>query len=185
MAKKYAPRNCASCDTVFTAPYGNVHCCVPCREARRKQQNKENEQKRIRNWTADGIRRRASHSFNKEERNSKRRLRYASDPIGNLIQGAKDRAKELDVAFDLDQHVEHYRKLIKAGVCELTGLPFVAGAGRRSPFSPSLDRIRPEGGYVRGNVRVIVWALNAGIGNWGLSDFATVAKALLRKNPWL
>lgn len=185
MARKYAPRSCASCHAVFTAPYGNVHRCVPCREARRKQQNKENEQKRVRNWTADGVRRRASHAHNREERNLKRRTRYAADPTGILVQGAKDRAAKLGVPFDLDKHVEHYRKAVTEGACALTGLPFATGVGGRSPFSPSLDRVRPELGYMHGNVRVIVWCLNAGMGNWGLTDFALVAKSLLRKNPWL
>lgn len=41
-----------------------------------------------------------------------------------------------------------------AAVCPVLGVPLAAGS-QRSSGSPSLDRIRPAQGYVRGNVRVI------------------------------
>lgn len=183
--KIFEPRVCTACGAPYVPTSGSAVRCVPCRKSRKRETNRKHEEKRVRDREADNAKRRASNARNRVRRSAMRRARYAKDPIGTLIQGAKDRAKELSVPFDLDQHVEHYRNAVKAGTCELTGLPFVAGTGRRSPFSPSLDRVRPELGYVHGNVRAVVWALNAGMGNWGLSDFAEVAKALLRKNPWL
>ena len=39
------------------------------------------------------------------------------------------------------------------------GVELLFGAGRNNPDNPSLDRVVPELGYVRGNVRVIsYWA---------------------------
>lgn len=45
--------------------------------------------------------------------------------------------------------------------CPVFGTPFVFGAGKPTPRSPSLDRIVPSLGYVPGNVCVISYRANA------------------------
>jgi hypothetical protein len=45
------------------------------------------------------------------------------------------------------------------GKCPALGVPLVFG--RRSPNNPSLDRIKPELGYVKGNIAVISRRANA------------------------
>lgn len=40
-------------------------------------------------------------------------------------------------------------------VCPIMGVPFVFGLGPNHPLGPSVDRIKPELGYVKGNVCVI------------------------------
>jgi hypothetical protein len=64
----------------------------------------------------------------------------------------KRRTKELGIAFDLQPE-----DLQVPSVCPFTLLPFDFGpkSGKASPQSPSVDRIKPDRGYVRGNVRVI------------------------------
>lgn len=96
-----------------------------------------------------------------------------------LIQAAKSRAKKKSIPFDLLDHVDHYHQIINAGLCELTELPFSKEHG--SPFAPSLDRIEPKLGYVHGNVRVILFALNMGLGKWGEAPYAQIAGAYTRK----
>lgn len=49
---------------------------------------------------------------------------------------------------------------LKAGVCEITGIPFVTDVPRH-PFLPSLDRVDSSRGYVPDNCRAILWMLNA------------------------
>lgn len=96
-----------------------------------------------------------------------------------LIQAAKSRAKKKSIPFDLLDHVDYYHQIINVGLCELTGLLFSKEHG--SPFAPSLDRIEPKLGYVHGNVRVILFALNMGLGKWGEAPYAQIAGAYTRK----
>lgn len=44
--------------------------------------------------------------------------------------------------------------LLIPSLCPVLGIPLIVG-GKRSPNSPSLDRIEPSRGYVPGNVRII------------------------------
>ena len=58
-----------------------------------------------------------------------------------------------------------YTKSIWTGKCAVTGLPFdnrfrKVNKGPQ-PFAPSLDRIRPERGYVPGNVRFVLQCVNS------------------------
>ena len=53
---------------------------------------------------------------------------------------------------------------IRAGKCEVTGLPFDMGRpeGRgQNPLAPSIDRIDPKRGYEPDNVQVVIFAFNA------------------------
>jgi hypothetical protein len=81
----------------------------------------------------------------------------------------KSRAKQKGKQFRLSRlwFVERFRK----GTCELTGIPFVLteykqGKGQNSkktslPFSPSVDKINPNGHYVESNCRLILNSVNA------------------------
>lgn len=82
-----------------------------------------------------------------------------------LVQGCKARAKKKGVPFDIE--TSDVAPALERGVCDMTGLPFTITAGSRGAYSPSIDRIRPDLGYVKGNIRVILWALNAAFGPWG------------------
>ena len=44
--------------------------------------------------------------------------------------------------------------------CPVLGIPLIRGGPRGSPNTPSLDRIKPRLGYIRGNVIVISWRAN-------------------------
>jgi hypothetical protein len=74
---------------------------------------------------------------------------------------------------------------VSAGVCEVTGLPFILpviknGKQKNQPFSPSLDRKNPALGYTPDNCRVVVWAFNAALADWGEEIYLAVARAYLR-----
>jgi hypothetical protein len=75
-----------------------------------------------------------------------------------LLALAKYRAKKQGVLFDLtadDIHIPH--------VCPALGIRLVRNIGGRSQSaaSPTLDRITPALGYVRGNVIVLSSKANA------------------------
>lgn len=96
-----------------------------------------------------------------------------------LIRGAKMRCRKSGVVFALDNYEAEIDAMLEKG-CALTGLPFNPTPLPRYD-SPSLDRIKPSLGYVPGNVRVILYCLNAALGNWGEDVFATVATAFVEQ----
>lgn len=97
-----------------------------------------------------------------------------------LVQGAKDRAAKAGLPFDLDQYIPQIQRRIDAGRCEMTGLPLVVEGGRTWD-SPSLDRIEPAKGYVYSNLRVICFAMNTALNNWGEETLEIVLSAWLAK----
>jgi hypothetical protein len=72
------------------------------------------------------------------------RLRY-------YLRDAKNRARKKSLAFDLDLD---YLDAIATVCCPIFGTPFVFGEsdGLLKATSPSLDRIVPSMGYIKGNV---------------------------------
>ncbi len=90
--------------------------------------------------------------------------------IADILRRTKDRAEKTDMAFNLgkdDEGLDAMEYLIKLyrrqnGRCLLSGMPFVLDVDGDWSFHlrPSLDRIDSSKGYVRGNVRFIVQALN-------------------------
>jgi len=93
----------------------------------------------------------------------RRRARDAilKDPkkwLQRALSNAKGRAKKKGAPFDIS-----VEDIFFPSICPFTFLPFVFCPGTKEPHpqSPSLDRIKPERGYVRGNVRVISFHANA------------------------
>jgi hypothetical protein len=77
------------------------------------------------------------------------RQRRLETPGKVLWQRAKRRARECGVKFSITP-----ADITLPSVCPALGIPIRTGR-KRSNSSPSLDRIVPAKGYVRGNVRVI------------------------------
>jgi hypothetical protein len=83
-----------------------------------------------------------------------------------LVANARTRARKRGIAFDLDDAVPEIQAKIDSGRCEITGVSFDLSPGRKFN-SPSIDRITPSDGYVKGNIRVVCHAMNAAMGDWG------------------
>lgn len=47
--------------------------------------------------------------------------------------------------------------LLEPMQCSVTGVPVGKANGKRGPWSPAIDRVRPARGYVPGNVRLVCW----------------------------
>jgi hypothetical protein len=77
---------------------------------------------------------------------------WATDKkLKQMLSGAKQRAKKKGLQFDLK--VEDLYPVYDT--CPILGVKLVAGTGKVCPSSPTLDKIDPTLGYVKGNVRVI------------------------------
>ena len=99
-----------------------------------------------------------------------------------LMCNARARSKVSGLAYDLDDYRDQIRARMYAGVCELTGLPLRYDSGNAATWnSPSIDRIKPELGYIYSNIRVVCHALNTAIGAWGEEQTAVLMQAWLDK----
>lgn len=67
-----------------------------------------------------------------------------------MLSGAKKRAQRDGLPFDIT-----LADLTIPERCPVLGIKLVSSRGRPSDASPSLDKIRPERGYVRGNIAII------------------------------
>lgn len=82
----------------------------------------------------------------------------ATSPETILLGLARSRALKKGLPFDLTEE-----DVLIPNFCPVLGIPLVRGSGLggHRPGSPSLDRIRPELGYVKGNVIVISHRANS------------------------
>lgn len=90
----------------------------------------------------------------------RRRLRH---PAHTLFERARRRARTRSTPFTLTPC-----QIVMPKTCPALGLRLVLGE-KRSPASPSLDRIQPHLGYVVGNVRVICDLANRAKSNLSLA----------------
>ncbi len=89
-------------------------------------------------------------------------------PEYRMFVSAKHRAKKAGIAFNLE-----LSDIIIPSICPYLGVALLVASGcrRPGPNSPSLDRIDPCGGYVRGNVEVISHRANAIKQNTSFDEF--------------
>lgn len=95
-----------------------------------------------------------------------------------MVKTARKHAKKKNLPFNIDP--EYVFKKLKDGYCEKTGIRFNFTSGTKNPCSPSIDKIVPAIGYVKGNVRCIVWALNLFKGEYSDNEIYPIAKAFCK-----
>ncbi len=84
------------------------------------------------------------------------RKRHLGRPERVWLNRVKKRAREIGVEFSIEEEDMRIPE-----TCPLLGIPILRTAEHNSPNLPSLDRIDPSKGYVKGNVRVISFLANA------------------------
>lgn len=89
---------------------------------------------------------------NPESLQEYRDKRFKKDRFAFLLYNAKRNAEKRDVPFDLTRD-----DIVVPYVCPVLGIPLDVSTpnGAPRPDAPSLDRLVPELGYVRGNVYII------------------------------
>lgn len=76
--------------------------------------------------------------------------RWETDWAGQKIVQLRAKAKKQNLEFDIDAD-----DLVLPETCPVFGIPLIKSTGRLSNNSPSVDRIDPAKGYVKGNVVVV------------------------------
>lgn len=97
------------------------------------------------------------------------------------LRRARERAKKKAVAFDIDEMFVLGLLQSQTYRCAISGIEFSSALpikGRTNPLQPSLDRSKPEAGYVRGNVSWVLHAVNCGKGEMPLRDYLAICKAV-------
>ncbi len=79
-----------------------------------------------------------------------KKKRHRRDPRVRMLNSAKRTHKTKGVPFDLERE-----DIVIPTYCPVLGIELAVNDGAVGPNSPSLDKIIPSLGYVKGNVRVI------------------------------
>ena len=124
----------------------------------------------------DRARRQKHYRLNPE----KYRLKRLSDnqrDAERMIYRVKHRAKRNGTPFDIT-----FEDIQVPEICPVLGLSIKngVGTGRWQDCSPSLDRIKPELGYVKGNIRVISARANLLKSNATVEELEKVLEDLRR-----
>lgn len=93
-----------------------------------------------------------------EEKQNRKAIRDAkriADPANSMLKEARKRAKRDALPFEINK-----ADIITPKYCPILGIPLQIGIGTRSDNSPSLDKIIPNRGYVKGNIQVISYRAN-------------------------
>ena len=94
---------------------------------------------------------------------------------------AKNRAKKKNLVFNIDP--EYLIKLwdTHSGKCQLTRQLFDLNSwgthGQVNPCAPSIDRIQPNLGYTKGNIRLVTYHMNISLFDFGTNEFEKLIKA--------
>jgi len=99
------------------------------------------------------------------------KIRRKNNPLQYMLYDARKRAKKKGVVFDLTVD-----DLCMPTFCPVFGVKLKQGDGQRTDDSPSLDRIIPSLGYVKGNVRIISHRANAIKNNATIDEIKQVLK---------
>ena len=95
-------------------------------------------------------------------------------PELKMLYSARESAKRQGIPFDLTEE-----DIVIPDICPVLGLSIQKSSGSRTYGSPSLDRLVPELGYVKGNVQVISWRANKLKGEGTAAEHQLIARWMM------
>lgn len=112
-----------------------------------------------------------------------RGVRFIPPTIGRvLFLRAKRSAKQRGIDFQITQAYVEYLLRAANNRCSISGVRLnVTHDGRwlRNPWAPSIDRIESRLSYQEGNCRIVCYAANVALNEWGLDVLRTLARGIL------
>lgn len=149
--------------------------CLKCK--------KEFEGRSDKKFCSDKCRNNFNNELNKFENNERNKLWYKNnkekvfDNIElKMYNGVKHRAKKFNIPFNLD-----LEDIIIPTNCPLLNIPIYKTEGRVKNNTPSLDKINPSLGYVKGNVWVISWKANRTKSNLSIEELKMFCNNILKR----
>ncbi len=113
---------------------------------------------------------------------------YYSSIKGRLVdlnRIVRRRAKNKNINFDLSTEFLCSLWEKQKGLCAITKLPLIISKqtnnNKAQPYTPSIDRIDPKSGYLKNNVRLVCYAVNCCLHDFGLEIFHCIANAYINK----
>lgn len=112
---------------------------------------------------------------NPEKRRIQKRKDYRNNIDTCMVGAARKRARKLGLPFNLTKE-----DIIIPELCPYLKIPLVISeTGVPTANSPSIDKIIPEQGYVRGNIRIISYKANLMKSNATIEELQTFAQSIL------
>lgn len=102
--------------------------------------------------------------------------------LNRLVSMAKNRATTKRVAFNIDTEYVYSLWNKQDGKCAVSGLDLDLTMSDRystNPQAPSIDRIIPALGYVRGNIRIVCYQVNIALSEYGEEQLMKMCKAIV------
>ena len=110
---------------------------------------------------------------NKEKLNKQTKEWHKNNKQRGMLKAAKTRSKALGIPFNLS-----IEDIAIPDACPIFGISLFFTDGGRTDNTPSLDKIKPELGYVKGNVRVVSWRANRLKCDGSLEEFESIVRYL-------
>lgn len=160
-------RLCVICDTIKPycdyylrrngTPFGKM--CKECKKLKERVDSMAPDvrEKRL-------LRQREYAALHKEEccRRSRKHYEKPKARVKSMLRTANRRSSKFNEECDLDE--EFLMNLLELGKCRVTGIEFDMSAPPKgmkcNPYSPSIDRIDSSIGYLKSNVRLVIWQYN-------------------------
>ena len=101
---------------------------------------------------------------------------HLENPVRFNLTRIKTRAKKKGLPFDITPE-----DIYTPEVCPYLGIPLFAAKGAATDNSPSLDRIKPELGYVKGNIEVISHLANRMKNKASIEQMVKFAEAIIER----
>lgn len=146
--------------------HGRENICYECQNKRSREYYKLNREK-----------------INKAQTEYLRKYRETK-PLRYALINIKGKSKKKGLDFDLD--LDYLTQLWDEceGICSMTGvLMTLKNSGHNNPYSMSLDRIIPEHGYTKGNIRLVSLWYNRTRSNWGDQFVIEMCRRVVAKKP--
>ena len=120
------------------------------------------------NWRKTHNEQRKIQRIKHREKDKIYRRKYIERDRGlYLLREIRRRSTKKGLPCDLMNHLDEINHRIAKGVCEMSGIPLRLTQGKMVYNSPSIDRIKPEKGYIYSNIRIVCFAMNMAMSNWG------------------
>jgi hypothetical protein len=87
--------------------------------------------------------------------NRRRRESYVKNPIKGILANVRQRCKKCNIDFNISEE-----DVLIPKICPILEIPLKRGTKGDYDGSPTIDRLIPELGYVKGNVKVISMMAN-------------------------